>query len=258
MSRHGNQNKGQKPRPPASGNGPRQNEIPAVGDAGHTGKKSYDAQGQMPAPSEVNSTSSPNNRPEHEWYRALQRWKPLAEIIAIVFAIFYAVVTFLQWRDAHQALIVSARPWIGMDTLTSTITAEAGQPLSWHVMFKNYGASPALHMSLRTRVLLATPDIDLPKAFRELEITPPGPVESTLFNGQEMPNPGFSGYQNLADDQAKAVNGGTIGVVLLGKVVYQDQFGAQHLTTFCRIYNPAKDKISAGMIVCPFTTETAN
>jgi hypothetical protein len=50
--------------------------------------------------------------PEHAWYQAIQRWKPLLEIVGVFFAIGYAIVTFFQWRDARRSLELDERAWI--------------------------------------------------------------------------------------------------------------------------------------------------
>jgi hypothetical protein len=64
-----------------------------------------------------NVPSSPRNpaKPEQPWYKTFKGWKPkleaakiILELIAIPFAVGYAVITYNQWQDLRR----EQRAWI--------------------------------------------------------------------------------------------------------------------------------------------------
>ena len=62
---------------------------------------------------------APSNSPQTQerWYKTLDGWKAALEIVAIPFAIGYAIVTGLQWYDLRHNFQVDERAWIKVETL---------------------------------------------------------------------------------------------------------------------------------------------
>jgi hypothetical protein len=42
------------------------------------------------------------NKPKNKWDKPLEWWKPRLEMVGVRLAMFYAVITLLQWRDARK------------------------------------------------------------------------------------------------------------------------------------------------------------
>src|SRR5690242_15697621 len=66
------------------------------------GRKSPAVPQVKPAPRDTDKTKQP-------WYKTLNGWKAALEVIAIPFAVGYALVTWLQWRDLRHNFEIDQR-----------------------------------------------------------------------------------------------------------------------------------------------------
>ena len=89
-------------------------EQAASGEDGNTGRQTLAVPEVPPTPPDTPKTKSP-------WYKSREKWeiaKTVLEVVAIPFAIGYAVVTYRQWRDLQGNFEVEKRPWIGLKEIT--------------------------------------------------------------------------------------------------------------------------------------------
>ncbi len=173
-----------------------------------------------------------------------EKWKARVELLAFLFAIGYAIITFFQWRDAGKNFQAGQRAWIGAD-IGSTITPiklGKGTPNTWLVFFKNFGNSPALHVKWRTATVnLASHSIDWSKVQEMMAVLDLSQErEYVVFNGDRVPNPGTD-YKPLSVDERAAVLDGSRTILLIGRVSYVDIFEINHETQFCIVYAPGKE-----------------
>jgi hypothetical protein len=56
----------------------------------------------------------------------MQWWKSALEVIAIPFAIGYAIISYFQWRDAAHNFRGDERAWLGPETFDMVIVT--GKP----------------------------------------------------------------------------------------------------------------------------------
>jgi hypothetical protein len=104
-------------------------------------------------------TTDHAEKTKYGWYNPLYWWRvakssnrrEVLESIGILFAIGYAIVTFLQWLDSRRALHASQRPWVyasGVE-ITHIYSADAKQPnmpfdVDLALTLKNSGNSVAV------------------------------------------------------------------------------------------------------------------
>jgi hypothetical protein len=94
-----------------------------------------------PSPCNPKKSSKP-------WYKTLQGWKTLLEVIAIPFAITYAVVTWCQWRDLRNNFEIEQRAWIYFKDLKTNRAVANGVPgvidgYTFSAILENSGNTPA-------------------------------------------------------------------------------------------------------------------
>ncbi len=197
--------------------------------------------------------------------RATQSFASLATFLNvatfIVLCTYSALTAWQAYETAsiarltRQQIVQSQRPWVGTDLRETVITEITdGKPIEWHVDFKNYGNSPALHVKWHSRVFVnGGAPINWSVVQSEIEqLDLDRDMEFTIFNGQKLPNPG-RGYKPAPIGLRDHLQEGTSQVILGGIVSYGDEFQGRHTTTFCIIYNPPKDGIPPGWIACPIS-----
>jgi hypothetical protein len=101
---------------------------------------------------QVGPTQTNTEQAKYPWYTTLEGWKIIAELIAIPFAIGYAVVTYFQWKDLRHNFEVDQRALvkIGFDipnAIDPVATLGALQ-----VTALNTGKSPALRARIDASV----------------------------------------------------------------------------------------------------------
>jgi hypothetical protein len=202
--------------------------------------------------------SEDTKHPNSKGYKTFDWWKVRLEVMAFIFAIAYAFITYFQWRDAGHTFQQAQRPWVGpsfpVDNSTDAVfdKIESGVPYRWHYRIKNYGNSPALHSIGHARTFAGSIQTinwnDVKQQIESLDL--PENLQSTLFNGQEYPDAGVSN-RPLPDALLEQVNSGLALVVLGGRILYLDKFREQHTTTWCVIYVPPEPGKLPGFHSCP-------
>ena len=191
------------------------------------------------------------------------------EWLTLLIGVAVAVIYYLQLKAAYSANNINAenfdksqRAWLGPDLPSNPeqrifSDVQAGRKIRWHLNLKNFGSSPALNSQWRFNLWLidaATPGwSDLQRTIQSLPAA--AGYQYTVFNGAIAPNEGESdGLLSL--DQAASLNSPTpkLLAVLGGRLYYFDEFGSEHQTTLCVIYNPPTEAAPAGYLECPMST----
>jgi hypothetical protein len=136
---------------------PRDDNDPTQDREQNAGKQNDDTSGGRANPSLYEGPCPDTaSYAQYKWYephywrkRPLGWWKDRIEFVAFVFAIGYAVVTYCQWKDAHETFNQVQRPWIGfldekqadLVNIDSSVPNELGVTVVYHLV--NYGALPA-------------------------------------------------------------------------------------------------------------------
>jgi hypothetical protein len=152
-------------------------------------------------------------------------------------------VAQIQSKTAQDTLIVSQRPWVGLEGKPQFMFDGDEHPIRWRYTWQNRGDSPALHLSWHARMFTFPIDrINWPlleSTANSLTINDDDGF-AILLNGQTIDDVGKSRIY-LKVGETETIKNASEAVILVGKVTYVDEFGAGHTTTFCRRYYPAQD-----------------
>jgi hypothetical protein len=206
-----------------------------------------------------------------EWWkhRSLEWWKDRLEVVAIVFGVFYAIVTFLMWHDSHKNFALDQRAWLGIYNEKTQISQSKNNDLPGikHISFwvRNSGRTPALNID--GFVIVTTAAYDQPVPNYETLMAAHGWTEKTQGITYHHPKPGepyvlgqnivigdivapgsegpFDIDFNAIKDNTlnrEAPDGSTLWVYVLGAFTYDDIYkhdwtyeSARHKTTFCLV-----------------------
>lgn len=166
------------------------------------------------------------------WYKTVQGWKvalelpkAILEVIAIPFAIGYAIVTGLLWWDQRQNFQRDERAWVGIKDIT--LASEIKNPLTIAVNVINSGKTPALGVHLA----------DISAGNTETAAMVSG---ASHENGAVTPGTNTVFYVDLApsDGMIKLLKAHEAKIYVRGTIEYLDIFGDTHPTTFCAYYPP--------------------
>jgi len=115
----------------------------------------------------------------------------------------------------------------------------ANVELSAKVAQVNFGRSPALSVGNRAAFGVMENELTVEVANQTLAKAK-APNRYTLFPGQEMPTAGTASI-TVNDYWLSRVSGGKKAwLYYFGDMTYLDEFGGQHRTTFCAVYNPTQ------------------
>jgi len=174
-----------------------------------------------------------------KWYQAPHRWKVWVEIVAYIFAIGYAIVTFCQWHDANTNFRAGQRACVLVDKINLTTDKDGNaidfstyRPTMIVFQIKNYGLSPALHLWSETDGRMTGGNCDRDPFLEERS---PYVSYSTLGPGglESYPNYGMSPISQPCLD---SLNDGTATYEIRGQLHYRDIFGDEHTTEVCSRY----------------------
>jgi hypothetical protein len=220
-----------------SGGPPQQNDQPVA--YGQSSAEDGDS-------SSFGSLVAPNLRPRpkkggqagKKWYQTFTGWKPIIEVVGIVFGIAYAIVTYCQWRDANRNFKAGQRAWILIEEfrLNGPLQPSVFNPIK--VTMKNYGQSPALYKSQEFTFSFEGTGCK--------STTGPQGVKShrVMAQGQEAEVASLG--ITLTPECLQALATGKATLKISGIVSYQDIFHRTHTTEACAQYDPiyAKDLVA--------------
>lgn len=187
------------------------------------------------------SEDHPSNEVAHSAQTAgsVPWWKPLAEWLGVAAVIFYAVITFLMWRDAHRNFRIDEQAWIKVsaDTLKRELIKE-GVPLSADVTLTNTGKTFARNIHYQEDVVILPSAESVPFDYATGELFSVG----ILQPNQAEPYQDMRANEALTKGQADDLLNGHAYIAVYVRGQYDDIFGKTHWFGYCRwqaYYAPA-------------------
>lgn len=200
-----------------------------------------------PAPKDSEQSQKP-------WHKTLNGWKTLAELVAIPFAIGYAIVTFCQWRDLRHNFEVDQRPYVyhvsvedqtAINAKMINISNSGAYIMGVEVKVRNYGKSPAMNMESASDILVG--DAAKPEQIDKWFDSVGTPLKSSVFEkirgGHLMANgqPSFPRVLMQADpfflliNPSVANSGANLDMpyVIVARVQYYDTTGNRYWSDLC-------------------------
>lgn len=197
---------------------------------------------------EMKPTTGNSDKAKDHWYKTLQGWKAVLEIVAIPFAIAYAIVTFLQWHDLRHNFKTDERPWLEIQTQSekagnesASLQLTSGQPVTYPLRIANTGKTAAVNIDSKIFVDIvssnhepALEDVDQPSQHPYGRITSGIMFPNSDFN-QVVLRPIKGGSPELAtEEEVVSIRQGKAYLAVYGIVTYDDISGSSHWTRFCK------------------------
>lgn len=219
-----------------------------------------------PAPSTV-SDAAPQKEPR---FPRLSEWKPVFEVVGLMFLIAYTTIAAFQWcamnravTAAHEQTRISARPWIGLTDegeaiKTTPIIFDKGgnATIGYMVTTRNYSSSAAQNIHAMA-FLLVTEDLPALNA-KQSESCGDGYVGKkefgfVLFSGRERT---FDSSGSLFERRFMVSRNpaGTFQAWLVGCIGYRDQFNVLYHTKFIYRFVDPKTRVPIDLDASPNTS----
>jgi hypothetical protein len=183
--------------------------------------------GLRPTPDEQTAAET-NQKRRHGENLQTQRFLAFGTWLAFAAAGIYAFI-------AKKTMEVDQRPWIALTRFDAT--PQPGAPLTLYMPVQDAGKSPALNFELRVDYELVPSGQRWEVKYRNIPalIWRPGTMNPTDQNNW---GPHFNLGYTLTPAQFERVEQGNLLLYFFGESRYQDIFGRQHYTRFCRRYDP--------------------
>lgn len=208
-------------------------------------EKDDSAKGKVSLPRDIPPSPTNTKKPQKPWYKTPDGWKTAVELVAIPFAIGYAVVTYYEWKDLRHNFTIEQRSWLKATLDWSKFQTDNSVP----IVIANFGKSPAVNPRIMGKMEILDAD-SLPTFIWKL--TPHSvDQESLIFPGD--PRFAFGAamlektskedrytFRRLTPDEALRLANGKSYVIVWGFIIYDDSFG-NHWTRFCEWKNFPKD-----------------
>jgi len=188
------------------------------------------------------------------------RWEDpvaIATLLLVLVTMGLVVITKLGVDDAHKSFEAGTRAWVIAEQSEIVPTAsdaphhavvQEGRGLkdsrspAISVSFTNTGKSPAFNVYQKTffNVFDKLPDnsYNIPQSEQRPSTTVLGPNQSIAVKHAQV----------LSEDQYHAVRNGSLFIVIVGDLTYDDIFKKTHETKYCLFY----DYITESMSFCPY------
>jgi hypothetical protein len=220
---------------------PWQKNKEAITPEAHANKESDSAPGQAASKFKIPQAPSNPQKPENRWYKTIDGWKTALEILAIPFAVGYAMVTYYQWQDLRRNFATEQRAWVFVQNGEINVHGAVGEMLATDLTVTNTGKTPAEHITgnVILTVLFGNEAIDTEYSDGYLQFPVssgtvlPNVPQKFRITGVVKPKNGRSGNLIIDESFGQALNAGLARIVLYGRLDYLDVNGRQHWVTFC-------------------------
>jgi hypothetical protein len=223
---------------------PREDDAHAKSEKSAPAQEDYASVGKAFLALHAPSPPKDTEKPQKAWYKTLDGWKKVLEIIAIPFAIIYAIITYFQWQDIRHNFQVDERAWIKSTTdkdINGVYVNGAPVPWTsdtptfpiWTVTLTNIGKSVAtdVHSDGILEIFgnLQTPSMNFPQAHSQSSSKVLYPQQDTQFH---ITLDQISSPLSLTKDEYDKLMDGDDYFVVFTETTYRDQFG-QHWSRMC-------------------------
>jgi len=214
-------------------NAPREQDEAGVSPQDASNKERNSTERKPKSSSQVQPSPSNTNQTKNPWYKTTEGWKTCAELVAIPFAIGYAIVTYYQWQDLRRNFETDARAWVKVQYGLPAVMSETPMVI---VNVINFGKSPALESIVDT--VFEIVESKNPPSFKFVaghDVTVLNLIFPTTNNAKnsEFPVAPTPGNRHLTSTELQNLISGQSYVAVFGQVAYRDQFRKQHWTRFC-------------------------
>ena len=189
-----------------------------------------------PSPTQSNDAQKSEDKTVPWWKRT--NWKVALEVVGIFFAIGYAIVTYLQWRDSNRNFLIEERAWLTISTI-HTPEFKDGRALQQvaQVLIANTGKTPARNATIdcAMRIMQSAEPADLrypephqnifsaiiiPNGSFTLDVPKAGTIDST----QPIP---------ISDREVDDLISGRRYLITYCRGTFNDFFGKPHWVKTC-------------------------
>ncbi len=206
--------------------------------------------GEAATSAEINPTPSGKSNSKNAWYKTLQWWKSRIELIGILFAIGYAIVTYYQWRDLRNHFMVDQRAWVKVGFVWPDLRPDEAALINGEMT--NVGKSTITRIIAdgAFEVLASTkpPSFSLKQRHSTTGQGPLFPADSNplhinLFDQTTRMRRGFT------SEEIQSLVSGKAYIATFGMIAYWDQFGV-HWYRFCNWHSYAQVDSTADAAAC--------
>lgn len=170
------------------------------------------------------------------WYKSLDRWTSIAELVGIPFAILYAVVTYCQWQDLRKNFEIDQRAWI---KVAHNIPISINEDMNLggvSITLENVGKSPALRSigdaNLEVVAKDRSPALSPVPGHTQIDTSLLFPAVTSTPIGVRLYTPSLT-PRILSQQELRSLIQGDTYLVSWAQIVYFDQFGKRHWTRSC-------------------------
>ena len=194
----------------------------------------HDATQRKPSlPPQIPPTPADSKQANKSWYKTLQGWKTLFEMVAIPFAIAYAVVTGFEWRDLKHNFDKEQRSWVKIAYSWPPLTTN--QDIAMNGVLINVGKSPVRYLFAEGVVeivdVMGTPSFNFKQrhtTHNDMVLFPSdtSAMSLPLWDQQtKKPRP-------FTPEEISSLQAGRSYLAAFGDMIYADEFGV-HWYRFC-------------------------
>jgi hypothetical protein len=231
-------------------NAPREENDKRIGPEHTTANEHNSTHGKVPLPTKIPPAPANSGKADKPWYKTGNGWKIALEIVAIPFAIGYAVVTYWQWHDLGTHFAFEQRAWLKADVTYPDSIPSVGSVVQSSITITNIGKSVSLHIladvgveivASRSAPLLVLTD---PDNRGEYHVFFPNQHDDAPVYAMDLGE--YSNRRHpLTVAEYTRLLGGDAYLVTFGQVLYTDSFGS-HWTRFCawKTYTSDRDKVT--------------
>jgi len=211
-------------------NAPWKQNTTGVGPQGASDEQSNPTLRQSTSVRQVPSAPSNTSKPQHPWYKTLNGWKVLLEIVALPFAILYAIVTWNQWRDLRRNFTLDERSWIEFKPKNDNASLSTFDSAYIPVDMVNIGKTPARKVEILSNAEVldrqSAPSFNYNNG-----------LQATTYLGALFPNMPLDvhagTFMPLSPEQRRDLESGKAYIVGYAIVTWEDIFGTPHWMHFC-------------------------
>ncbi|MEP7353589.1 MAG: hypothetical protein ABI824_10200 [Acidobacteriota bacterium] len=208
----------------------KQNEA-GIGPQGASNQERDPATRQLPSTLHVTATPKNSQQADDPWYKSIKGWSGIFQIVAVPFAIAYAVVTYAMWSDLRKNFKIDERAWIEARDSDPNFMLSNLKTAGVDMFVTNIGKTPALHVALSTASEILPKAVAPSLSFRangattEMGMLFQGEKSRVVVAGSLAPD--------ISEKERLQLTSGEAYLAVWGTATWDDIFGGSHWSRFC-------------------------